>query len=153
MRLYTPQVDAIAGYIGRGSSAKARHPDIVARFAALLGDLRRVRPREPEGDPAWSFWVRSERGPISAFGDYQEFLDAGEVASLAEFESLWHEYYPSPTKWHEATVVCFQRRVFVGVDPDCRFEVDLEAQSVEGADVRNEEVEAFVVWLAPPFGG
>lgn len=147
MPLYTPEVDAITEHIGRCPSGKVRHPDLSDRVATVLAQIRRVKPREPDGDPAWSFWVRSERGPISAFGDYQDFVDAGEVTSPAEFEALWREYYPDPVKWHQINVVCFQERAFLTVDIGCRFEVDLGARSVEGADVRDPGVEGFLAWL------
>jgi hypothetical protein len=147
MPLYTPQVDAVAEHIGRSPSGKVQRLDLADRVAAVLEQVRRVKPREPDGDPAWSFWVRSERGPISAFGDYQDFVDAGEVTSPAEFEALWREYYPDPVKWHHINVVCFQERVFFAVDIGCCFEVDLGARSVEGADVRDPGMEGFLVWL------
>jgi hypothetical protein len=42
-----------------------------------------------------------ERGPVEAFGDYEEFRENGEVKSLQEFKKLWKEYYPEETYWYE----------------------------------------------------
>ena len=46
-------------------------------------------------------WIEVERGSVEDFGDYDEFLESGEVRSPEEFEQLWKDYYPEETKWYK----------------------------------------------------
>jgi hypothetical protein len=45
-------------------------------------------------------WIEVERGPVEAFGDYEEFKESGEVESPEEFEKLWKEYYHEEINWY-----------------------------------------------------
>ena len=57
-------------------------------------------------------WIEVERGPVEAFGDYEEFKESGEVASPEEFEQLWKVYYPEETKWYKFQTSIYQNEKF-----------------------------------------
>jgi len=57
-------------------------------------------------------WIEVERGPVEAFGDYEEFKESGEVESLEEFEQIWKEYYPEETKWYIFKTLKFRDEKF-----------------------------------------
>ena len=44
--------------------------------------------------------LTAPRGSIEKFGDYESYLEDGEVESRKEFEELWLSNYPEPQKWY-----------------------------------------------------
>lgn len=48
----------------------------------------------------WELWLTSERGPIEAFGDYEEMKNDGDVDSYEEFKRLWLEFFPEEKQWY-----------------------------------------------------
>lgn len=46
-------------------------------------------------------WLEVERGPIEAFGNFEEYKDGGEVETREDFEQLWKDYYPESTNWYK----------------------------------------------------
>ena len=52
----------------------------------------------------WSFWVYASRGPIEAFGDYDELHEYGEYDTYEDFVQAWKEEYPKDIYWYEITV-------------------------------------------------
>lgn len=65
-----------------------------------------------EDDEYRHTWIEVKRGTISAFGDYEEFKDSGEVESRKEFEQLWKEYYPKKTKWYKFETAKYENELF-----------------------------------------
>ena len=61
-------------------------------------------------------WVEISRGPISAFGDYDEHKESGEVETPEEFEQLWKDYYPEKTTWYRFDTAKFQSELFFHLD-------------------------------------
>jgi len=52
-------------------------------------------------DERRELWLTVERGTIDDFGDYDEYIEYGEVESREEFENLWLYYYPDSLKWYK----------------------------------------------------
>ena len=40
--------------------------------------------QRPDSDGIWDLWLRADRGPIEAFGIFQEMLEDEEVSSYEE---------------------------------------------------------------------
>lgn len=51
-------------------------------------------------DELRKLWLTAPRGSIEKFGDYESYLEDGEVESRKEFEELWLSNYPEPQKWY-----------------------------------------------------
>lgn len=51
-------------------------------------------------DERRELWLVAPRGSIEEFGDYENYLEDGEVESLEEFEELWLSEYPDTQKWY-----------------------------------------------------
>lgn len=147
----TPQIDAIIDWFGRGPPGR-RGPEapappwLIAAGKSCLAQVGKVEPMRDKTDASWTLWLRSERGPISAFGDFAELREAGEVATHAEFEELWREYYPDPVAWHEIKLWHHEQRLGVVVDHKCHLEIDFAAGTV-GPDFSDSELERFGRWL------
>jgi len=70
---------------------------------ALFNELQKL---ESCGDDELRLlWLTAPRGEIEDFGDYDEYLEMGEVSSREEFERLWLDYYPQPVKWYKLAMV------------------------------------------------
>ena len=60
--------------------------------------LKTVEPVSKNG--ARELWFCADRGPIEDFGDFDEWLESGEVNSREEFESWWLSEYPTEKVWY-----------------------------------------------------
>ena len=107
-KLFAPQIDEIIEY--------SKHKNIIITTAIhlklkeIFNVFRCVKPG-PE-DERRSIWIEVERGPVEAFGDFEEFKDAGEVKSPEEFEQLWKEYYPEEKYWYRFETSQFRDEKF-----------------------------------------
>lgn len=76
-KFYTPQIDGIIeGYAGTdfGTYNRRKNSCISKKITAILEQLHQslqvIKPQLDGQDKVWSLWIRSQRGPISAFTDY-----------------------------------------------------------------------------------
>lgn len=93
---------------------------------------------------AWAFWLTEDRGSIEDFGDYNEWLEAGEVNSYVEFEEQWKNEYPDEQEW-------FYFQAVYEEDIDYRA-VFLHHKFVIEEDPRKErsyenDISEFIQWL------
>jgi len=110
--LFAPQLDALIQHaqslpavVGEENrAALLRLFDKLYEIAACGEDERR------------ELWLTAERGAIEAFGDYEEYLDEGDVESYEEFETLWRDYYPEPLKWYPLTTMVYRDNYSVFLD-------------------------------------
>ena len=94
--LFAPQIDTII----EGFNPE-NNPITLATYLKLK-DIYIVFSYVKSGndDEIRHTWIEVERGPVEAFGDYEEFKESGEVESPEEFGQLWKEYYPEEIKWY-----------------------------------------------------
>jgi len=57
-------------------------------------------------------WLEVERGPIEAFGNFEEYKDGGEVETREDFEQLWKDYYPESTKWYKFQTAKYEDNLY-----------------------------------------
>ena len=69
----------------------------------LFKTLQSLDPVNDNG--VYELWLRANRGRLEDFGDFEEYRDAGEVESFAEFEQFWVSEFPAETEWHHFTAV------------------------------------------------
>ncbi len=146
--MYTPEIEAITnsatgGYLDLPrTGGVALDPELLASCRTLHRQV--VSAVRPSGsDQQWSLWLRSERGPVSAFGDYGDFLESGEVESREEFGDLWRALYPHDPRWHRATLQYYNGELFVGLDRWCAG-VALDRGTVR---VRGQDCGPLLGWL------
>jgi len=100
-----------------------------------------------ENDEYRCTWLEVERGPISAFDDYEELKECGEVNSMEEFVELWKSYYPDKTKWYKFDTAKYQKEMFFYFNSNlfCKINEDeIPAENTSsGYDVYNR----LVKWL------
>lgn len=130
------------------------NPNLTASSEIFVQSLRRCRTSLSRlismrrgGDRVWSLWLRTARGSLADFGDYDEYLSAGEVSSREEFESLWTLEYPEPAQWWRLAVVTFRDEVWVTLARELQFGADLTLGSIQGIDPTNECARELLTWL------
>jgi hypothetical protein len=67
-------------------------------------------------DERRELWLTALRGSIEDFGDYETYLEDGEVESREEFEELWLSEYPDPQKWYLLAAVVYKDIYSVFID-------------------------------------
>ena len=102
--IYAPQLDNL---IKRASDNPNAHDEATVNQALRL--IEKLKQIEICGnDECREIWLCAERGTISDFGDYNEYLDYGEVENQDEFQELWEHYYPDEMKWYKLTVTSYK---------------------------------------------
>ena len=110
--LFAPQIDAIIEGFNPGNN-----PITLATYLKLK-DIYNVFSyvKSLNDEEIRHTWIEVERGPVEAFGDYEEFKESEEVESRKEFEQLRNEYYPEETKWYEFKTSKFREEKFLYLD-------------------------------------
>lgn len=108
LKLFAPQIDTVI--------ENSKHENIILTPATYLKlkDIYNVFSCVRPGieDESRHTWIEVERGPVEAFGDYEEFKESGEVKSPEEFEQLWKDYYPEETYWYKFETSKFRDEKF-----------------------------------------
>lgn len=100
--MYAPQFDNYIWGLGishRGYNSGDVYTDeaypIIDEIMALL---KQITPCYENG--CRELWFCVERGPIEAYGNYEEQLEDGDVENYEEFVSNWERDYPDDEKWY-----------------------------------------------------
>lgn len=87
---------------------------------------------EKQGDDEYrSIWLSAKRGRIEDFGDYNEYLENGEVNNMKDFEDLWHYYYPDETKWYNFAISKYADVHYFYIDSKLTFQFKLDDTNSE----------------------
>jgi len=76
-----------------------RSKELMLATFKVLQTVETTRSEDRPPWKLWEMWVEIPRGTIEDFGDYEEYLEDGEVSSREEFEELWLSYYPDSKYW------------------------------------------------------
>lgn len=64
----------------------------------ILQMLQKITPISDNG--CRELWFCLERGPIEAYGNYEEMFEDGAVDNYDDFRESWQEEYPDEYKWY-----------------------------------------------------
>ena len=56
----------------------------------LFKELSRLETCGRDGDEIYNLWLYADRGPMEAFGDWEEYVAEGEVTAAAVWQPLDH---------------------------------------------------------------
>jgi len=122
-KIYSPEIDNIVERFGsRGFenfTNQYQSQQVATILRRLFEVIQPIKPTIDSHDKIWSLWVRSERGPRSAFisdAEYDEMKEMGEIESQDDLESLWKSYYPEKLKWHEVSFLHYENKLFLSVN-------------------------------------
>ena len=105
--------------------------------------IRQIKPNGKNGSR--ELWLRAERGPIEDFGDYEEYLDDGQVENREEFEKLWLDYYPEAESWFEFVAVEDAEINYQAILVGQRFCIEVDGRKNRSAI--EHDISPFTGWL------
>lgn len=106
--------------------------------------LNEISKLEIQGDDELrSIWIEADRGEISDFGNYEEYLEEETICNYEEFVELWESYYPDKKKWYNFSVSTFRNEYFLFIDSELTFHI----QDFETFDDTNFSNIELIEWL------
>jgi len=79
-------------------------------------------------DERRAIWLWTKRGTIDDFGDFNEYLEWGDVENHEEFYDLWRGYYLSELKWYKITFTSYKSIHYIYLDGKLVFQITNEPQ-------------------------
>lgn len=142
-QLFTPDIDAYVknvkpdrGYIN--SEIYNILKEIYSVFSCILPG---------ESDDIRHTWLEVERGPIAAFGDFEDWKESGEVESEEEFFQLWKDYYPNESKWYKFQTTKYKDDLYFYFDGTLICSVNTLEEPANSYPNGVEYFKPFVDWL------
>lgn len=121
-KIFAPKVD---NYIFQAERTH-KYPDEATK-ALILKIFKKIGFIDSCGeDEIREIWLKAERGGIEEFGDYETYVEYGEVESSEEFFELWQCECPHPVKWYllstavykDYYTVCIDRKPVLAIWPE-----------------------------------
>ena len=143
--LFAPEVDNVIENI-KWETAPI-NSDIYQNLKNIYSVFSCVKP--VGDDELRETWLEIERGPIEAFGNFEEFQESGEVETMNDFEQLWIEYYPDETKWYKFQTAKYEDNLYFYFGGKLLWTVQLNKFREEDAKTgwNFEYYERFAGWL------
>lgn len=140
---YAPQIDAII----KGSSPVNNHISH-GTYLNLKGTYKAFSCiKAGADDEIRHTWLEVDRGPVEAFGDYEEFREIGEVSSRKEFEQLWRDYYPEKTVWYKFQTAEYEGTFYFYLNGKLLFSIKDDEPPVDKNNDPDGFFDQFVEWL------
>ena len=105
--------------------------------------IKQIMPREGTKD-VWDLWFQAPRGPIEKFGDYQEWLGAGEVSNNEEFQEIWLSYFPDEEYWYPFTAIERKEDQYRGIFLNHTMMIEQRGDPSTGVPL---DIHKFAEWL------
>ncbi len=117
-----------APYIDSLKDTCKKYPEVnnvtIKKQLILISELMNCI-KEQGDDEFRSVWFSVERGKIEDFGDFNEYLEDGEVRNEKEFIELWHFYYPDEIIWYNFAVAKYSNVNYYYIDSKLILQVNL----------------------------
>lgn len=157
IKLYSPEIDNIierngnCGFhniINDGHFYQSKKTADILRN--ILNVVQYIKPHENGQDKSWSLWIQSERGPLSAFvndEEYNEMKETGEIESFEDLQSLWKSYYPEEIKWYNVSFILYEKEFFLIFNSKLHVKIDIDTGKSAGAHFEDDEQITFFTWI------
>ena len=107
----------------------------------LLILIKEMQKLEIQGyDDLRNIWIEADRGKISDFGSYKEYLEEEQVTNYEEFTELWDYYYPDEKKWYSFSVSRYENQHFLFFDSELTFHIKGDQEVVDDSDCLNTKL-------------
>jgi len=145
--LFSPELDSLLQYIHAGTDKPSKSKEMQCQVKKVFSTLSKIKSMKEHNDRIWPLWLRTKRGPIGAFGNFDELRDEGEFESFIEFEEYWKAEYPEPIQWHELKVVFYGGKLYFTFSQKVNFYVDLETEEFFYLNVQEKYTKKLLNWL------
>lgn len=142
-KLFAPDIDAFVRNFRPDRDLK--NPAIFQKFNKIYLVFSCVLPGE--NDDYRHTWLEVERGPIEAFGDFEDWKESGEVESEDELEDLWREYFPDETKWYKFQTAKYKDDLYFYLENKLICSINIVEETVNSNLTGHDDFKPFVDWL------
>ena len=132
-----PQVQRYIDFLSRdtfGNTTPIYDKETYHNIAQISAALAALEHNRTDGH---DLWLKIPRGAIEDYGDYQEWLEDGDVEDYAEFEAMWRSDYPDEFAWYNFTAIQIKdtgcRLLFLG--QKLVLEIDPRKEQGDAADL------------------
>lgn len=106
---YAPKVEHYRQILDRRDYGSMRdgilYDEETYRLLEIIFDhLKQIAPYSEEYG-VWHLWVPVERGPVEAYGSFQDWLDDGCGETYEEFLAEWRACFPDEVSWYQLSFV------------------------------------------------
>ncbi|HBE43586.1 MAG TPA: hypothetical protein DDW27_20800 [Bacteroidales bacterium] len=141
--LYAPQLDSIIKRFDTKNNPIT--PEMYQKLSDIYDIFSFIKPGKE--DDIRHTWLEVERGPVEAFGSFEEYKEDEEVETIEEFEQLWKEYYPEETKWYEFGTSRYRSERYFFFDDKLFAIVNEEDPPSDNNVYYSEDLKIFIDWL------
>ena len=123
-----------APYIDRLINSCQEYPEVKneSNIKHLLSIFDMMCRLEKQGDDEFrNIWISAECGKIEDFGDFNEYLEAGEVSNKKDFDDLWQYYYPDEIKWYNFAITKYAEVFYFYLDSKLTLQIKADDSSSE----------------------
>ena len=144
-QLFAPEIDNFIDNIKRETAPV--NPEIYQKLKNIYAVFSCLKP--VGDDELRETWLEVEKGPIEAFGNFEEFQESGEVETMDDFEQLWGDYYPEETKWYKFQTAKYENNLYFYFGGKLLWTVNENKFSEEDAETgwNLKYYERFTGWL------
>jgi hypothetical protein len=143
IELYAPQIDSIIERFSPKDDFIT--PDMYLKMKDIYSIFSCIKSQGD--DEIRQIWIEVKRGPVEAFGDYEEYKADGEVESPEEFEQMWKDYYPEESKWYEFATSEYRNEKYFFINSRLFCSIKDEEPQPGNKSLYSEHFEQFVIWL------
>ena len=127
MNISAPHIDNLVNSCQRYSEVK--NDSNIENLLTIFDLICRL---EKQGDDEFrKIWITAERGKIEDFGDFDEYLEEGEVDDKQSFEELWQYYYPDKIKWYNFVISKYAEVYYFYIESELTFQFTADRGSRE----------------------
>ena len=141
--LFVPEINTIIEFAQSKGSFISN--DSYLRLKEVYEIFSCIKPGED--DEKRHIWIEVLRGPISVFGDYEEYRESGEVETFEEFEQLWKDYYPEESNWYRLDTAKYQNELFFYLDGKLICSIRRDDPPAKVPDIDSDYFDRFTDWL------
>lgn len=109
---YAPEIDNLIRF--RNTTTPDLDLPFDTKAQALVALIKNIAPSGEHR--VRSFWIPAKRGPIEAFGDYDQLHDEGEFGTPREFKDQWLACYPTEECWYTISYAQHQQEHLISIN-------------------------------------
>jgi len=142
---FTIEIKNILSRLQRENEDKLKSSTVVSEVSGFIKKIQKIEPDKEFTDNAWTFWIKSLRGNISIFGNFEELKEDGEVDNYEDFVSLWKMEFPYKTEWHKLDVVEYNHTFYFYLDSEMLLRYCTDNRTITGINSKDHKLKQFVL--------
>jgi hypothetical protein len=144
---FTVEIKDILSRLENESEELYPSKSLALKIFNFIQKLQDIEPDNKNTDNTWNLWIKSSKGDISSFWNYEEMLENCDVENHEEYVRLWEDDFPHEYDWHEFTVIEYKQTYYFYLESKFLFRFNLEDNTIIGIHPNYKELARFVARL------